>query len=104
MWVKENPARFREGVPGQGFRDGIASHRKGKSSGSRHLSVPSRRAMQGGTGVRAMYSGMLIDELIATVERVEFRVKHAEEDNELERWYASAHTPAPVEADLAGVA
>src|SRR5579883_3351122 len=65
MWVKENPARFREGVPGQGFRDGIASHRKGKSSGSRHLSVPSRRAMQGGTGVRAMYSGMLIDELIA---------------------------------------
>jgi hypothetical protein len=24
MWLKENPARFREGVPGQGFRDGIA--------------------------------------------------------------------------------
>ena len=51
-----------------------------------------------------MYSGMLIDELIATVERVEFRVRNADQDNELERWYASVHTSVPVEADLAGVA
>ena len=51
-----------------------------------------------------MYSGMLIHELIATVERTEDRVKNAENDNELERWYANMHTPALVEADLAGVA
>jgi hypothetical protein len=51
-----------------------------------------------------MYSGMLIQELIATVERVEARVKNADESNELERWYASMHATAPVEADLLGVA
>ena len=51
-----------------------------------------------------MYSGMLINELIATVERAEARLKNVEENNELERWYASVHTPVVVEADLAGVA
>jgi hypothetical protein len=51
-----------------------------------------------------MYTGMLINELIATVERTEARVRNADEDNELERWYASVHTPALVEADLLGVA
>ena len=51
-----------------------------------------------------MYTGMLIDELIATVERAEFRARNADESNELERWYASVHVTAPVEADLAGVA
>jgi len=51
-----------------------------------------------------MYSGMLIHELIAVVERTEARVKNAEHDNELERWYANMHTPALVEAELVGVA
>ncbi|HMK22906.1 MAG TPA: hypothetical protein VK466_11275 [Terriglobales bacterium] len=51
-----------------------------------------------------MYSGMLINELIATVERVEARVRNTDEENELERWYASMHTPALVAADLLGVA
>jgi hypothetical protein len=47
---------------------------------------------------------MLINELIATVERTEARVRNADEDNELERWYANLHTPTLVEADLLGVA
>ena len=51
-----------------------------------------------------MYSGMLIQELIATVERAEARVRNTDEENELERWYASMHTPALVETDLLGVA
>lgn len=51
-----------------------------------------------------MYSGMLINELIATVERTEARVKNVDDDNELERWYANMHTPAPAEANLLGVA
>jgi hypothetical protein len=80
MWVKEDPARTREGVPGQGLK--------------RDQRI----------GARAMYSGMLINELIATVERAEARLKNVEENNELERWYASVHTPVVVEADLAGVA
>ena len=51
-----------------------------------------------------MYSGMLIQELIAAVERTEARAKNAEHDNELERWYANMHTPVLVEAELVGVA
>jgi hypothetical protein len=51
-----------------------------------------------------MYSGMLIDELIAMVERTEARLRNTNEENELERWYASMHTPALVEAELLGVA
>ena len=51
-----------------------------------------------------MYSGMLIDQLIATVERAEARVTNPEQDNELERWYANMHIPALVEAELVGVA
>jgi hypothetical protein len=52
-----------------------------------------------------MYSGMLIHELIAIVERSETRARNAENDNELERWYANMHTSsALVEAELVGVA
>jgi hypothetical protein len=51
-----------------------------------------------------MYSGMLINELIATVERTEARMRNADEDNELERWYVSVHTPVLAEVDLLGVA
>ena len=51
-----------------------------------------------------MYTGTLISELMAVVERTEARVYNAERDSELELWYASQHTPALVEAELLGVA
>jgi hypothetical protein len=51
-----------------------------------------------------MYTGTLINELIATVERTEARVLNANADHELEHWYASQNKPALVEADLLGVA
>jgi hypothetical protein len=51
-----------------------------------------------------MYSGRLIDELIAIVERAEARLRNTNEESELERWYANMHTPALAEAELLGVA
>ena len=51
-----------------------------------------------------MYTGTLIKELIATVERTEARILNANPDNELERWYSSQNQSALVEADLLGVA
>jgi hypothetical protein len=38
-----------------------------------------------------MYTGNLIDELFATVERAELRVMKPGETTELERWYMTAH-------------
>ena len=50
-----------------------------------------------------MYTGNLIEELLAAVERSERRVRA--EAEELERWYASAPCEmAAVETNLAGVA
>jgi hypothetical protein len=51
-----------------------------------------------------MYTGTLINELIATVERTETRILNANADTELERWYAGQTKPVLVEADLLGVA
>jgi hypothetical protein len=56
-----------------------------------------------------MYTGNLIDELFATVERVEVRAethaKEAGERAELERWYTKAHQVQPrMEQNLLGVA
>ena len=57
-----------------------------------------------------MYSGNLIDELFATVVRVEVsassRVKEAGEPTELERWYMTVHqaNPRRAEPNLLGVA
>jgi hypothetical protein len=51
-----------------------------------------------------MYTGTLISELMAVVERTEARVYNSERDSELEHWYASQHSPALVEAELLGVA
>ena len=43
LWVKEaRHARTREGVPGQGFREGIAFHERAKHQNPTHLSKPSR--------------------------------------------------------------
>jgi hypothetical protein len=51
-----------------------------------------------------MYTGTLISELMAVVERTEARLRNTERDSELERWYASQHSTATVEAELLGVA
>jgi len=51
-----------------------------------------------------MYTGTLISELMAVVERVEARVYNTEIDSELERWYANQHPKAVVDAELLGVA
>ena len=59
---------------------------------------------QGRTGVKAMYKGTLIDDLTKTVERAETHVREANQETELERWYAAHHQRALVEAELLGVA
>jgi hypothetical protein len=51
-----------------------------------------------------MYTGTLISELIAVVERTEARLRDTNPENELERWYATQHQSRHVEADLLGVA
>ena len=64
--------------------------------------VPERN--QGRTGVKAMYKGTLIEDLTKTVERAEAHVREANQEGELERWYAAHHQRALVEAELLGVA
>jgi len=53
-----------------------------------------------------MYSGTLIEELMAAVERVEMRARAEHETAELERWYSVPAALAVVnsEPDLLGVA
>jgi len=51
-----------------------------------------------------MYTGTLIKELMAVVERVEARVRDANPENELERWYTAQHQTVRLEAELVGVA
>jgi hypothetical protein len=51
-----------------------------------------------------MYKGTLIDELTKTVELAEAHVREANQEAELERWYAAHHQRALVEAELLGVA
>jgi hypothetical protein len=53
-----------------------------------------------------MYTGNLIDELFATVERAELRAKEAGEPTELERWYTTVHqsNARRMEQNLLGVA
>jgi hypothetical protein len=52
-----------------------------------------------------MYTGTLINELFATVERAESRVREAGEPAELERWYVTVHPAQPrMEQNLLGVA
>jgi len=49
-----------------------------------------------------MYTGTLIEDLIATVERVDQRARQQTDPAELERWYAA--TSREVEPALLGVA
>jgi hypothetical protein len=52
-----------------------------------------------------MYTGNLIDELFATVERAEVHAREQNTETELERWYVTAHPSNPhVQPDLQGVA
>lgn len=52
-----------------------------------------------------MYSGNLIDQLIATVERAEARAHEQSETAQLEHWYAVAqHELSQLDHDLVGVA
>ena len=52
-----------------------------------------------------MYTGNLIDQLMATVERAEARAEQKSELSQLEHWYAvSAQELAQLDPDLLGVA
>jgi hypothetical protein len=56
-------------------------------------------------GEAVMYTGNLIEELMATVERAEEHARGQNSENDLERWYAAAHSSnQPVQANLLGVA
>src|ERR1700757_3849786 len=54
--------------------------------------------------LRAMYTGTLIEELIAAVERAEEHARQSAQAQSLESWYATAHSHAEVQPDLLGVA
>ena len=52
-----------------------------------------------------MYTGTLIDDLIATVERAEQHAQHEADSTELDRWYAVAPRELlQAEPTLVGVA
>lgn len=52
-----------------------------------------------------MYTGNLIDELMATVERAEEHAREQNSETELERWFAAVHpSNRPVQPNLLGVA
>jgi len=52
-----------------------------------------------------MYTGNLIEDLFATVERAEERVREQNTEAELERWFATVHSSTPrVQPNLLGVA
>ncbi len=51
-----------------------------------------------------MYTGTLIRDLMAMVERTEARIRDANPENELERWYAMQHQTVRYEPELVGVA
>jgi hypothetical protein len=51
-----------------------------------------------------MYTGTLIDELMATVERVETRARTERELKELERWFEGQQVELRYEQNLLGVA
>lgn len=51
-----------------------------------------------------MYTGTLIKELMAIVERSEAGIRDANPENELERWYAAQLPAVQADADFVGVA
>jgi hypothetical protein len=100
--VKE--ARHASGKACRGnIKGGTVSKGSTKNSYRSLAGCPGEKS-RGRTGVRAMYTGTLISELMAVVERTEARVYNTERDGELERWYATQQSRAVVEAELLGVA
>jgi hypothetical protein len=55
------------------------------------------------TGVRAMYTGTLIDELMKAVERAEKRALDTEPSTEWQHWYATQEPTLCGEAGFLGV-
>ena len=51
-----------------------------------------------------MHKGTIIADLIAAVERAEEHAREANQDAELERWYAAHHHTSQLNRDLLGVA
>ena len=51
-----------------------------------------------------MYTGTLIEDLIAAVERAEEHARETAQAESLESWYVTAHSHAEVQPDLLGVA
>jgi hypothetical protein len=51
-----------------------------------------------------MHKGTIIADLIAAVERAEAHAREADQDTELERWYAAHHQTVQFNSDLLGVA
>jgi hypothetical protein len=90
-------------VSQQGFRDGIASHLKGENKNLPSLdAVPEKSEGSGGWD---MYTGTVIDELTAVVERAETRADEREREDRLAYWYAVAQQElAQADFSLAGVA
>jgi len=68
------------------------------------LSMPSRRELKVGRRL-VMYTGTLIDDLIATVERAEQHAYQETDSVELDGWYTVApHELGQAEPNLIGVA
>jgi hypothetical protein len=88
---------------GESFRDGIASHTKGENKKLPSLDAVPERAE--GRRRQEMYTGTLINDLMATVERVESRARQQSQEDRLAYWYALAQQEmAQFESTLAGVA
>jgi len=51
-----------------------------------------------------MYTGTVINELFATVERAEAQTQRSSDVDELENWYTASHQAAYTEPALLGVA
>jgi hypothetical protein len=51
-----------------------------------------------------MHKGTIIADLIAAVERAEQHAREANQENELERWYAAHHQTVQLNPELLGVA
>ena len=85
------------------FRGGIASQRANKKFPT-SLSVPSRREFKGRREERDMYTGTLIEDLIATVERAERHASTNASVPEPELWMLAGRFEVGVEPNLLGVA
>jgi hypothetical protein len=77
---------------------------KGETINPADLSNAVPERVDVGTGVEAMHTGTLIDELMKAVEEAEAHARELSPESELERWYAKHHHASQVSGDLQGVA